>query len=60
MKLTSNWEKQRLLLDLFRAGGITDQVSYVHYVRQVPATTQRYVLRWMVDKAARDGGELRV
>jgi len=59
IKLASKGAKQRLLLDLFGAGGITDQVLYVHYVRQVPTTARRYVLRWMVDTAARYGRKLR-
>jgi hypothetical protein len=60
IKLTSNWAKPSFLLDLFGAGGITDQVLYVHYVRQVPATTPRYVLRWMIETAARYGEQLRI
>jgi len=31
INLTSNWAKPRLLLDLFGAGAITDQVLYVNY-----------------------------
>jgi hypothetical protein len=58
IKLTTKCAKPRLLLDLFGAGGRTNHVLQVHYVRQVPATTPMRVLRWKVDTAARYGGQL--